>query len=130
MTTEKEKINEARMNRNMKLPELVWRRFQKGEVNLLQNLWNELEETIKAMNEVEKAQSYEAGKAEVLSGEYCVKLIEQGKEIGKSEQKSKTKEIIEKALIKANWDEKRECPIFGLDTINKLKEQLLQEIEK
>jgi len=39
---------------------------------------------------------FEAGKAEALSGEYCVKLIEQGKEIGKSEQKAKTKEIIEK----------------------------------
>jgi len=38
---------------------------------------------------------FEAGKAEALSGEYCVKLIEQGKEIGKSETIKQVIKIIE-----------------------------------
>jgi len=38
---------------------------------------------------------FEAGKSEALSGEYCVKLIEQGKEIGKSETIKQVIKIIE-----------------------------------
>jgi len=67
---------------------------------------------------------YEAGKSEVLSGEYCVKLIEQGKEIGKAEQKAKTKEIIEKLFPN------EESKYYGIKLDYDKFKQLLQEIEK
>jgi len=67
---------------------------------------------------------FEAGKAEVLSGEYCVKLIEQGKEIGKAEQKAKTKEIIEKLFPN------EESKYYGIKLDYDKFKQLLQEIEK
>ena len=50
----KEEIKEARMNRRIEISEDIWKRFESGEVNLIDNLLNEFYILIKYTSELER----------------------------------------------------------------------------
>ena len=62
--------------------------------------------------------AYEAGKAEALSGESCVKLIEQGKKIGRKEAIKRIDNLTED-----DWEN-----LIQLDSLDEIKAELKSKI--
>lgn len=66
----KKEIEKKKMTRIFEISEEVWKRFERGEVNLIENLFNEFKEIVKRTNDIEVSKAelkgYQEAKAEIL----------------------------------------------------------------